>query len=149
MAFNVRFFFMFKIFVLITSWSLVYTVFLAKLQSRPMLSKRPSSHVSRLVLRSTQLPVQRGTCCFPGVKLRRQGVDHPPPCTAEVKEIVELKIYSPSGSSWPVLEWNLPLNYDEHPKIEERGFTSAGNPDRTAWHYISVQSKATINIVLQ
>jgi hypothetical protein len=40
---------------------------------------------------------------FPGVKRPGRGVDHPPPSSAEVKEIVELYLYSPSGPSWPVL----------------------------------------------
>jgi hypothetical protein len=40
---------------------------------------------------------------FPGVKRPGNGVDHPPPSSAEVKERVELYLYSPSGSSWPVL----------------------------------------------
>jgi hypothetical protein len=40
---------------------------------------------------------------FPGVKRPERGVDHPPPSSAEVKERVELYIYSPSGPSWPVL----------------------------------------------
>jgi hypothetical protein len=44
---------------------------------------------------------------------------------------------------------NLPLNYDKHPKNDEREFTTAGNADRIAWDYINVQSAATINIVLQ
>ena len=44
-----------------------------------------------------------GTGSFPGVKLSGRGVDHPPPSSAEVKERVELYIYSPSGPSWPVL----------------------------------------------
>ena len=39
---------------------------------------------------------------FPGVKRPVCGVDHPPPSTAEVKERVELYLYSPSGTSWPV-----------------------------------------------
>jgi hypothetical protein len=34
---------------------------------------------------------------FPG-----RGVDHPSPSSAEVKERVELYLYSPSGPSWPV-----------------------------------------------
>ena len=38
-----------------------------------------------------------------------RGVDHPPPSSAEVKERVELYFYSPSGPSWPVLGWTLPL----------------------------------------
>jgi hypothetical protein len=31
------------------------------------------------------------------------GVDHPPTISAEVKEILGVKLYSPSGLSWPVL----------------------------------------------
>jgi hypothetical protein len=33
----------------------------------------------------------------------------PTPSGAEVKERVELYLYSPSGPSWPVLGWTLPL----------------------------------------
>ena len=36
---------------------------------------------------------------FPGVKWRKRGVDHTSPSSTEVKESVELYIYSPSGSS--------------------------------------------------
>ena len=49
------------------------------------------------------------TGCFRGVKQTRRGFDQPPPSMAEVKEIVELYIYSHSGSSSPVLGWILPL----------------------------------------
>jgi len=34
-----------------------------------------------------------------------------PQSSAEVKERVELYLYSPSGPSWPVLEWNFPLHW--------------------------------------
>jgi len=44
-----------------------------------------------------------GTGSFPGVKRPGRGVDHPPPSSAEVKERVELYLYSPSGPSWPVI----------------------------------------------
>jgi hypothetical protein len=44
-----------------------------------------------------------GTRSFQGVKISWRGVDHPPPFRAEVKERVELYIYSPSGPPWPVL----------------------------------------------
>ena len=50
-----------------------------------------------------------GTGSFPGVKRPGRGADHPPPTSAEVKERVELYLYSPSGPSWPVLWRTLPL----------------------------------------
>jgi cobalamin synthase len=50
-----------------------------------------------------------GTGSFLRVRWPGRGVDHPPPSTAEVKGRVKLYIYSPSGPSWPVLGWTLPL----------------------------------------
>jgi hypothetical protein len=44
-----------------------------------------------------------GTGSFPGVKRPGRGVGHLPPSSAEVKEGVELYLYSRSGLSWPVL----------------------------------------------
>jgi len=44
-----------------------------------------------------------GTGSFPGVNQPGRGIDHPPPSSAEVKRRVELYLYSPSGSSWPVV----------------------------------------------
>jgi hypothetical protein len=44
-----------------------------------------------------------GTGSFPGVKRPGHSVNHPPPSSADVKERVELYLYSPSGPSWPVL----------------------------------------------
>ena len=44
-----------------------------------------------------------GTGSFPGVKRPGRGVDYPSPSSAEVKEGLELYIYSPSGPSWPFL----------------------------------------------
>ena len=46
---------------------------------------------------------------FLGVKQPGHGIDHPPPSIAEVKERVELYLYSPSGPFWPVLGRTLPL----------------------------------------
>ena len=60
-------------------------------------------HLSRLALRPTQPPTQRVPGLPPGVKQPGRGVDHPPSFSAEVKERVELFLYSPSGPSWPVL----------------------------------------------
>jgi hypothetical protein len=39
------------------------------------------------------------------------GTDHPPPSSAEVKERIELYLYSPSGPSWLLLGCSLPLFY--------------------------------------
>jgi hypothetical protein len=36
-----------------------------------------------------------GTASFPGEKRPKRGVDHPPPSSAELKENVELYLYSP------------------------------------------------------
>jgi len=43
------------------------------------------------------------TGSFPEVKQPGRVVDHPSPFSAEVKERVELYLYSPFESSWPVL----------------------------------------------
>jgi hypothetical protein len=44
-----------------------------------------------------------GTGFFPpGVKWPGRSVNHPPPSKAEVKETVELYLFSPSGLSWPL-----------------------------------------------
>jgi len=40
---------------------------------------------------------------FPGVKRSGRGVEHPPTSTAEIKERVELYIYSTTGTSWLVI----------------------------------------------
>ena len=45
---------------------------------------------------------------FPRVKWLGCG-DHAPPSNTEAKEIVELNLYSPTGLSWPILGWGLPL----------------------------------------
>ena len=44
-----------------------------------------------------------------GVKLPGHGVNRPPLSSAEVKERVELNLYSSSGPSWPVLGHALHL----------------------------------------
>ena len=54
-----------------------------------------------------------GTGSFPGVKRPGRGVEHPPPCSAEVEGRVELYHYSPSGPSWPVIGWPLLYLYYE------------------------------------
>jgi hypothetical protein len=48
-----------------------------------------------------------GTGSFPGVKRPGRGVDNPLPSSTEVKERVELYLYSPFGTSWAVMGWTL------------------------------------------
>jgi hypothetical protein len=64
---------------------------------------------SRPALGPTQPPVQWVSGNSLGVKRPGRGVDHPPPSSAEVKERAELYLNSPSGPSWPVIGWPLPL----------------------------------------
>jgi hypothetical protein len=56
-----------------------------------------------------------GACSFPGGKRPVRVFDHPPPSSTEVKERVELYLYSPSGPSWPVLGWTLRLSFVRPP----------------------------------
>jgi len=48
-------------------------------------------------------PYTMGTVSFPGIKRPGCDVDHTPPASADVKERVELYLYSPSGPLWSVL----------------------------------------------
>jgi hypothetical protein len=54
-------------------------------------------HPSRPVLGPTQPPIQWVPGLSRGVKRPGRGVDHPSPSSAEVKERVELYLYSPLG----------------------------------------------------
>ena len=52
-----------------------------------------------------------GSGSLTGVKRSERRVYHPPPPSAEVKERVELYLYSPSEPSWPVIGWTVPLPF--------------------------------------
>jgi len=50
-----------------------------------------------------------GTSSFPEVTRPGRVADHPPPYSTEVKERIELYLYSTSGPSWPVIGCTLSL----------------------------------------
>jgi hypothetical protein len=70
--------------------------------------RRDFPHPSRQALMAHPASYTMGTGFFPGVKRPGRDVGHPPTSSAEVKERVELYLYSSSGSSWPVIAWTLP-----------------------------------------
>jgi len=51
------------------------------------------------------------TGSFLGVKRLGHGVEHPSPSSSEVKEIVEVYLYSPAGPLWPLLGKTVPLPF--------------------------------------
>jgi hypothetical protein len=65
--------------------------------------ERDFPHPSRPAVGSTQPPIQWVPGLSRGVMRPWRVVVHLPSCNAEVKERVELYLYSHSGPSWPVL----------------------------------------------
>ena len=65
--------------------------------------RRDFLYPSRPTLGPTQSPIQWVPGLSWGVKRQGRGDDHLPPSSAEVKERVELYLYSPIGPSWPVI----------------------------------------------
>jgi hypothetical protein len=76
------------------------------IESRPR-RDFPQPSISALGL--TQPPIQWVLGLFSGVKRPGRGVDHHTTSSVDVKERVELHLYSPSGPSWLFLGWPLPL----------------------------------------
>jgi hypothetical protein len=66
---------------------------------------------SRPALGPNQPAIQWVPGLFSRVKRPGRAVNHPPPSSARVKERVELYLYFPSGSSWPVLGRTLHLPF--------------------------------------
>jgi hypothetical protein len=63
--------------------------------------------ISILVQTGPTGPLYYGSQVFLMVKWPGRGVDHPPSSSTEVKETVELCIYSDSGPSWCVVGWTV------------------------------------------
>ena len=70
--------------------------------------RRDFPHLSRPAWSPPSL-LYNGYRVFPGVKAVGAWRCPPTPSSAEVKERVQLYLYSPSGLSWPVLGWTLSL----------------------------------------
>jgi hypothetical protein len=64
---------------------------------------RDFPHQSRPELGPTDHPIPWVSVISRGVKQSGRGADHPSLSRAEVKERVELYLYSTSGRSWPVI----------------------------------------------
>jgi hypothetical protein len=69
--------------------------------------ERDFPHSSSPAMRPTEPPIQWDRVSFTGVQLSGRALDHPPQSSAEVKERLELYIYSSSGPSWPVLNFTF------------------------------------------
>jgi hypothetical protein len=67
--------------------------------------RRDIPHPSRPALGPIASCKMNYPVCFSVVKLPGRGVDHPPTASADVKETVELYLYSPSRPSWTVPGW--------------------------------------------
>jgi hypothetical protein len=75
---------------------------------------RDFPHASRPGLGATQPPIQ----WVPSLSVGKAAGAWPwlsTPSSADVKERVELYLYSTSGPSWPVIGWILPLTMKEYP----------------------------------
>ena len=72
---------------------------------------RDFPHQYRPALGPTHSPIQWVPRLSRGAKRQRRGVGHPPLSSAEVEGRRELYICSPSGTSWPVIGWPLPLPF--------------------------------------
>ena len=61
---------------------------------------------------------------FPGIRRPERDVNRPPTSSAEVKERVELCLYSPSVPSWPVLGRSLTVSSTAHRHFELKFLTT-------------------------
>ena len=70
---------------------------------------------------------------LPGCKTTGAWRWPPTPSSAEVKERVQLHIYSPFGPSWPVLGWPLPLPLHKYTKITIQHFQCRDEFSLLSW----------------
>jgi len=105
---------------------------------------RDFPHPSRPALGPSQPPIN-GYRIFSGGKRQVRGVGHPPPPSAEVKERTELYLYSPTGPSWLVLRWTLPLHiyslhsFEEHLNLDIPSASLVADELVGEWMYDSLR----------
>jgi hypothetical protein len=90
--------------------------------------------VSNLVVVSFSEPVQTGPwgphtflyngyrASFPKVKRPWRGVKHTPASNAEIRERIELCLYSPSGPSWLLPRWNLVTMLGDQIQVDNQAY---------------------------
>ena len=88
-----------------SKWLILFTVLSRKQENFCTRPDRPWGPPSLLC---------NGYRVFPGGKAAGSWCWPPTSSSAEVKERVELYLFSPSGLSWPVLGWTLPLPSPNH-----------------------------------
>jgi hypothetical protein len=74
-------------------------------------------------VRPTQPPIQLVPGLSRGLSRPGRGVDHPPPFGTEIKDKVELYLYSTSRPSWPVFGRPLPLPSLQVPHLNVATFS--------------------------
>ena len=81
-----------------------------------------------------------GTGSFPGVKRPGRGADDPPPSQRRGHERIGLYLYSPSGSSWPVIGRTFTFTFID---CGRAGGDRVRNPARGSGFFYSSNPPAT------
>ena len=94
---------------------------------------REFPHPSRPALGPTQPPIQWVPGLSRGKSGRGVALTTHSPSRAEVEGRVELYLYSPSGPSWPVLGWTLPLPLHRRTDLQSPNLATANVSTPKVW----------------